>query len=128
MDNNTTTTPLHRRIHRVEQARRMYGDRIDRLAFWLDVCDPPADRLVEDLRDRPQGWGLFEQALNHGVASVKEAPESLKAFFTAVERVPAWVDWDRIERGGRTLLRTGFFGGITLGSSRWSMGIARLRA
>ena len=111
-----TTTPLPERVHNLAEARQRYGDRADRLVAWLTTCDPLADRLTEALMATPGGRGLFERALmNPTRPPGPDAPEPLRDFFAEVTRVPTWVDWGRVERGGRALHRAGFFGGITLG-------------
>jgi len=50
---------------------------------------------------------LFDRALTSGIASVPEAPEPLRAFFTEVETAPAWVDWELLRIGQRAMRRGG---------------------
>ena len=75
------------------------------LGEHLTVGDEPMDRLVEWMfaegidRTRP----MFDRALAHGLDSVPEAPESLRAFFVRIEAVPDWVDADLLRRGQRAL-------------------------
>jgi len=75
------------------------------LGEHLTVGDEPMDRLVEWMfaegidRTRP----MFDRALAHGIDSVPEAPEPLRAFFVRIEAVPDWVDADLLRRGQRAL-------------------------
>lgn len=78
--------------------------------------DEPMDRLVawmtaEGLRQtRP----LFDAAVNHGIASVSDAPEPLRAFFAAVEAVPDWVDARLLDEGARVTGIAGLAGMFVL--------------
>jgi len=75
------------------------------LGEHLTVGDDPMDRLVEWMfaegidRTRP----MFDRALAHGIDSVPDAPEPLRAFFVRIEAVPDWVDADLLRRGQRAL-------------------------
>ena len=110
-------TPLPERVFGLERARRLHGDRVDRVAAFLLECDPLADACVDSFADLPlgQGFALLERALREGIDAVPEAPESLHGLFAALDRVPAWVDWNVIDRGGELLLRSGPFGAMVLG-------------
>lgn len=89
------------------------AERWQRLGESLLVGDEPMDRLVdwmyaEGMRStRP----LFERALRTGIDSVPEAPEPLRAFFTAVEDTPDWVDQELLRRGER-VFRSGGTDGL----------------
>jgi hypothetical protein len=98
-------------------ARARFGDRVDRLGAYLSRVDETADRVVESIEEMAPGvgWKMFDEASAHGVAHVAGAPESFRAFFAEVERVPVWVDWATLDRGGEVLLRAGVLGGIVLG-------------
>ncbi len=71
--------------------------------------DEPVDRLVDWMfsvgmeRSRP----LFEQAVEHGLASVADAPVPLREFFDRVERRPDWVDPQLLLEGAKVLDRGG---------------------
>ena len=75
------------------------------LGEHLTVGDEPMDRMVEWMfaegidRTRP----MFDRALAHGIDSVPDAPEPLRAFFVRIEAVPDWVDADLLRRGQRAL-------------------------
>lgn len=49
----------------------------------------------------------FTQALDQGVESVVDAPPALRAFFAHVDAVPAWVDFDLVNRGAWVYRRFG---------------------
>lgn len=80
-----------------------------RLGERLTVGDEPVDRLVEWMstvgvkQTRP----LFDRALTHGIDAVAEAAEPLREFFKAVEKLPDWVDPQKLRRGQRALRRGG---------------------
>jgi hypothetical protein len=83
--------------------------RWQKLGSHLNVGDEPMDRLVEWMSSTgmEQTRPLFERALTAGIASVPEAPEPLRAFFTEVEAVPEWVDWGLLRVGQRAMRRGG---------------------
>lgn len=58
--------------------------------------------------------GLFEQALEHGIGSLEEAPAPLREFFAEVDAEPEWLDWELLERGIRFTHRTGLVGPFIL--------------
>ncbi|MEM9696742.1 MAG: oxygenase MpaB family protein, partial [Myxococcota bacterium] len=114
--NVPTTVP--QRVHNPQLARQKYGALADRLFDALQRTDPLADAVVEDFAHLPraEGWAAFDKALRQGIDAVASPPPSLVALFAAIDRVPAWVDWDRIARGGELLFRGGLPGGIVLGA------------
>jgi ER-bound oxygenase mpaB/B'/Rubber oxygenase, catalytic domain len=90
-------------------------------AMYYDA-DPLCEAFVDEVylkRGSAAGRAMLEQALTEGVASLPDAPASLRALFEDLESDPAWVDWDRVERGARAFRRYGtavfrFAGAITL--------------
>ena len=46
---------------------------------------------------------LLDQALEHGIDAVADAPDELKVFMATIEHVPQWVDFERIDRATRLL-------------------------
>ena len=112
------------RYTNLHAARSRFGDRVDRLGAFLTRVDPLADAVVASIESTPGGWSLFERAAARGIASVPEAPDSFRALFDAVARVPVWVDWETIERGGEVLLRAGPLGGIVLAYKSLVLGYA----
>ncbi|MDP9037248.1 MAG: DUF2236 domain-containing protein [Myxococcota bacterium] len=99
------------------EARARFGDRVDRLAPYLTRVDTLADDVVASIQAMPAGVGfrLFDRAAHEGIDRVTEAPATFRALFAQAERVPVWVDWSTIARGGQLLLRAGPLGGLVLG-------------
>lgn len=108
----------------LEAARARFGERAVRLAPFLLRGDPLADAVVADALTMPRGAGfsLFTRAARDGIARVPEAPASFHAFFGEAERVPAWVDPVRLERGRRLFLRYGPLAGAVLGGRSLVLG------
>jgi len=85
-------------------------------------ADPLAEAFVEEVylrRGAPAGRAMLDQALEHGIASVEHAPESLVRLFEDIERDPDWLEPELMERGARVFRRYGsavfrFAGAITL--------------
>ncbi|MGH8516499.1 MAG: oxygenase MpaB family protein, partial [Panacagrimonas sp.] len=71
--------------------------------------DEPADRLIEWMAasGMRETRALFEQALEHGIDAVPDAPAPLRAFFAEVDTLPAWVDPAKLERGAEMHRRAG---------------------
>lgn len=107
-------------------ARARFGNRVNRLAPYLLQVDPLADAAAEALAALPpgRGWALLNEALERGIASTPEAPEPLRALFSALDRVPPWVDWDVLNQGGELLMRAGAAGGMVLGARSLVLGYA----
>lgn len=80
-----------------------------RLGERLTVGDEPMDRLVDwmSAAGMEQARPLFDRVLACGIDSVPEAPEPLREFFVQIEKVPDWVDADKLRRGARALRRGG---------------------
>jgi hypothetical protein len=104
------------RVTNLAMARRDYGALADMYCEKLMQGDPLADALVARMITMPraEAQAMVERALDHGVASVPNAPQELIALFNAIDRVPSWVDWDRIALGARTYQRTGPAGSLVL--------------
>jgi len=79
------------------------------LGEQLAVGDEPMDRLVEWMASAgmAQTRPMFDRILVSGIANVPDAPEPLREFFTDVEAVPDWVDWNLIRLGARAMRRGG---------------------
>jgi hypothetical protein len=104
------------RFTRLSAARVRFGDRVDRLGVYLTRADPLADGVVESIEAMAPGvgWDLFGRMLRAEAAAGPGAPEPMRALLASVERVPVWLDWDAVDRGGRVLLRAGAAGGLVL--------------
>jgi hypothetical protein len=102
------------RFVHVEQARRRFGPRVDRMGTLLWAGDPLADAAVETLAGRTpkERERLVDLALRGDLRSL---PAELRTLRETVSALPFWADLDRARHGGEVLLRTGFFGGIVLG-------------
>jgi hypothetical protein len=108
------------------RARTAHGDRVDRLAPYLLRTDALADEAVAAFDEMPPGAGFaqVERAIVRGIAAVPDAHPAIAALLRATERVPPWVDWSAIDRGGEVLLRAGLFGGLILGIQSLPYGYA----
>jgi len=74
-----------------------------RIGEALDRSDPAADALVAWMAAAGMGpaRALFEQALEHGIDSVPDAPAPLRDFFAHVDRRPDWLDNGLLARGAQ---------------------------
>lgn len=101
-----------------------------RLRRFAQADDPRADAVVAMMHALPRGEGraLFEQALTSGIASIGDPPAPLADFFHDVEATPYWVDFARIDRGARTIIRTGLLGMFPLGDMSLMGGYLASRA
>ncbi|MCC6644207.1 MAG: DUF2236 domain-containing protein [Polyangiaceae bacterium] len=116
----TTQPEFPERYVNRREARRVYGPLADRFARAYWELDPLADAAVEELSEHGRaGHERLERALRDGVAAVDGAGPRLRAVFDEVERVPSWIDWDRVEHGARTYQRIGPSAMMIL--SAWSL-------
>jgi hypothetical protein len=69
----------------------------------LGEGDPVAERFVSETYHGELGAArardLVEKAQREGIASVPEAPDSMRALFEEFEQAPAWLDRDLVEEG-----------------------------
>jgi ER-bound oxygenase mpaB/B'/Rubber oxygenase, catalytic domain len=102
------------RFVHLDEARRRFGPRVDRMGTLLGAGDPLADAAVEALADRTpeERERLVDLALR---GDLRPAPSQLRRLRESLSPLPFWADLDRARRGGEVLLKTGFFGGIVLG-------------
>lgn len=76
----------------------------DKMEFFRHLTlmgDPFADAVAVLMLDElgmKRGRALFNEVLHKGVANVPDAPAEMKAFFSHMEQVPAWVDFEKIEK------------------------------
>lgn len=85
---------------------------LDRIGRRMNARDELGASLVRAMRrdhTDPQRVTMrqFHQALEHGIDAVPVAPEALRQFFAVVDTVPAWVDFDLLEKGARAFRRMG---------------------
>jgi hypothetical protein len=84
----------------------------DAFADGLRLGDPVAERFVAETYHGELGArrarALLERALTSGVASVADAPESMRALFAEFEQLPSWADPALIEQGAAVWRRWGY--------------------
>lgn len=104
--------PVKLALHLATTDIRASRAQLDTFREFAHQGDPLADAVVAEMRSLPGGKGrrLFEQALNHGIQSVPDAPEALKALFEEVDAIPYWLDTDKLKLGAETIQRTGLAG------------------
>jgi ER-bound oxygenase mpaB/B'/Rubber oxygenase, catalytic domain len=110
----------------VRRAGRLVGfdlaptrDVIDAVAAMYEDGDPLADAFLDEVTSAKDARAMFHKAARDGIASVPDAPASLRALFADIETPPDWLDRDEVERGARVFCRYGasvfrFAGAITL--------------
>ena len=114
------------RVVDLPRARARLGERAARLVTFQSRVDPLADAAVEaiDALPRGEGWRFVEAGSARGVATIASAPRAIRELLAQVEETPVWLDWKTIDRGGDLLLRSGFLGGIVLGTKSLVHGYA----
>lgn len=108
------------------EARERFGELVDRMGEWLTRRDPLADAVIEATRGWPRVRLLraVDTAIRVGPDAVDEAPEAFHRLIDRVTTVPAWVDRERIDRGGAFFLSSHILGGIVLGAKSLIAGYA----
>lgn len=87
---------------------------------YLLIGDAPADAVIQYFMSeegkRTNARQLFNTLLEQGRSAVGDRvlPPPLKAFFDQIERVPLWLDRNRVEQAARTMRRTGGFAELVL--------------
>ena len=86
-------------------------DQAQTLCEDLFAGDPVAERFVGEVFfgeiGHKRGREMLQQALDHGIDSVPDAPESMRELFAEFETVPDWVDRDLVELGASVWRRWG---------------------
>lgn len=116
--------PFPKRYVNLDAARARYGDRVDRVGRFLFETDPLADAAADALSriPRPEREARLSALLTGGPSGWSRAPREVLDLIEATEYVPAWVDWDRVDRGGELLFRSRALGGIVLGAKSLVLG------
>jgi len=73
-------------------------------------ADPVCERFVGDVYDelgQAAGRRMLDQALEHGIDSVEDAPDSMRELFAEFEQDPEWLDWEQVELGAKIFRRWG---------------------
>ncbi len=85
-----------------KKARQVDGERATNYITHINIGDPLADELVDDLShlEQKQSAELLKTALSADSARIdKNAPASLKKFMEFYDDVPEWVDFDSLKPG-----------------------------
>lgn len=103
---------IGRPLRLVAGVRRLDEALMTRIGEALTERDEPGAALADAMRLRAGAPGRVSMAdlrtaLADGVDAVPDAPAALRDFFAVVETVPAWVDWDLLERGSGVYRRFG---------------------
>jgi hypothetical protein len=95
---------------------RRFGSQVAELPPFYHKTDLLADKVASVFAALPAGRGrrMLEDALGHGIDSVRGAPPELRDLFREVETVPSGVNWSRIRLGGALHRRTSIMGGLVL--------------
>lgn len=110
---------LPKRVVELREARRRFGPLADRVLPQLHETDPLADAASAAL-DGQTGAALLAQGLAHGPDAVPEAPGALRALLEDAWQVGSAPDDD----AGQLLFRSGFLGGMVLGTKSLVLGYA----
>ncbi len=110
-------------LHKQPRFGRLLADdaRVELFRQLTLMGDPLADAFAATIPSIgfPRARQLVDRAAEHGIDAVPDAPPELVRWIRAMEEVPAWVDWDRIDRAakgqrllmalaGEALVRAGF--------------------
>ena len=101
---------------RIASARAKYGHAVDQYLEHLHIGDPLADDLVNcfDRVTRRKGSQMLMQAIDTGIDSVDDPPAELVALFEQLDRVPCWVDWDRMNLGSTKIMQNALLPAMSL--------------
>lgn len=112
------------RIANLPKALELYPTLTPRMSYWLRHSDPIADALV-DATSRWEPGRLFRE-VEHAVCQGDDsaAPSELHPLLEQAGTIPAWVDFERVDRGGAFFLSTHLVGGLVLGARSLILGYA----
>ena len=85
-------------------------EKVRKFAFGYYDADPVADAFVDEVYlglDENQRRRILEQAIEHGVETVGDAPDSMVRLFEEFDREPDWLDRDLVELGAKTFRHYG---------------------
>lgn len=101
---------------RIASARAKHGHSVDQYLEHLHIGDPLADDLVScfNRMTHRKGSRMLMQAIDSGIDSVDDPPTELVALFEQLDRVPSWVDWDRMNLGSAKILQNALLPAISL--------------
>ncbi|RLT96325.1 oxygenase MpaB family protein [Ketobacter sp.] len=71
--------------------------------------DAPMDHLVDWMFEIGPGQAKkqFDQALEHGIDTVADAPQPLREFFALIDEPPPWLDRSELRKGARAVNASG---------------------
>mgnify|MGYP000084192419 CR=1 FL=1 len=98
---------LGRQLKRLGKVPALDEALLARIGRAFGERDELGHALANAIRTRAVSMELFRTALEKGIDAVPDAPAVLRAYFEAVTTVPRWVDFDRVNEGGRVLRRLG---------------------
>ncbi|TYL46148.1 DUF2236 domain-containing protein [Nocardioides sp. BGMRC 2183] len=117
-------------LRRVEEAERRFGPFAEAYLAAMWRGDELADAFVADLATLGHGRAMrmLRTACREGIAAVPDAPDSLRALFAELDRVPEWFDLPAIEDATRHTSRYSRASGIALGAASLVSGYANSAA
>lgn len=98
---------LGRQLKRRGKVRDVDEELLSRIGRAFGERDELGHTLANAMRTREVSMAGFRTALDKGIEAVPDAPAVLRAYFDEVTAVPPWVDFDRVNQGGRVLSRLG---------------------
>lgn len=117
-----TSQPLHilDRVKDYALHKSLIGDRAQVLVGGLERSDSLADEAIACTA----GWSrrALMQAVEAGVCDVAACPEELRPLMEHATSVPAWVDFEQVERGANFFMSTHVPGGVVLGARSLVLG------
>jgi hypothetical protein len=115
------------RFVNLDQARKLFGTRADRVGAYLRRSDDSADAAIAAAQTMSrEAWShAMRVGVSEGSSALgREVPRPIRAFFEANETEPAWLDHETVERGGRLVLRTGILSGLVFAARAIVLGYA----
>ena len=98
-----------RSLLHLDAARQRFGEqKVNLLIELMYTGDARADAVLKELEGLgPEASRLLQAGISQGLASLDNPPPAIQAFFADVERVPAWVDQECLQRGSTASLSIG---------------------
>ena len=117
-------TFAHTTVPNADVAISRYGEHGRRWVDGITMSDPLADAVVADFAGLPPGQGMemFRSALENGIHTIADPPESLQALFAEVDDEPAWLERARLDRAAGHLVRHVASYGIVLAAAGLTSG------